>query len=182
MEENQQNQPSNYEIKHQQRIKEEQLLQRKRTIKRFVKTFMVIVAIAVPLGGLIWYGATRPPTPESDIVSKKGLHWHPELTITINVKNQEIPANIGIGAVHQPIHTHDASGVVHMEIQGLVTKEDTKLGRFFKIWGKQFNSNCIFDYCNGADGNVKMFVNGKENTEFDNYLMQDKDKIEIKYE
>ena len=30
--------------------------------------------------------------------------------------------------------------------------------------------------------NVKMTVNGKENTEYENYAMQDKDKIELRYE
>ena len=48
--------------------------------------------------------------------------------------------------------------------------------------GKTFSKDCIFEYCSGADGTVKMFVNGKENTEFENYLINDKDKIEIRYD
>lgn len=182
MEENQQNQQSNYETKRQQRTLEQQLLQRKRAIKKFVKTSLIMIVIAGPIIGLVWYAATRPPIPETDIVSKKGLHWHPELKITINGQNQEIPANIGLGVTEQTIHTHDNSGILHLEIPGLVKKDDIVLGRFFKIWGKQFNSNCILDSCNGPNGKVKMFVNSKENNDFDNYLMQDKDKIEIKYE
>ncbi len=177
-----QNQQTNYETKHQQRILEQKLLQRKREIKKFIKTSLITVLIAGPIIGLTWYAATRPPTPETDIVSKSGIHWHPTLTITVKGKNQEIPANIGLGVTEQTIHTHDNSGILHLEIQGLVKKEDIVLGRFFKIWGKQFTLECIFDSCNGLGGNVKMFVNGKENKEFDNYLMQDKDKIEIKYE
>ncbi len=177
-----QNQQTNsYELKQQQKLKEQAVARRKKVTKKWVKIILVISVIALPVVGLIWYAATRPPTPESDIVSKKGLHWHPELTITIKGQKQEIPANIGIGAVHQPIHTHDATGTLHLEIQGLVTKEDIKLGKFFKIWGKQFNSECIFDSCDSPSGKLKMFVNGKENNEFDNYLMQDKDKIEIIY-
>lgn len=182
MEQNQQNQLNDYELKRQQRIKEQQVTQRKIRVKKIATTLTVSILITVPIAGLIWYMTTRPPTPETDVISKKGLHWHPELSIEIKGKKQEIPANIGIGAVHSPIHTHDTSGILHLEMQGLVTKNSTKLIKFFKIWDKQFNSNCILDSCNGTDGTVRMFVNGKENMEFENYQMQDKDKIEIKYE
>src|SRR3989344_1201219 len=116
---------------------------------------------------------------EANIISKNGLHWHPELSIYINSKKQLIPKDIGLRAVHQPIHTHDDTGVIHMEMQGIVTDDQTKLGNFFKIWGKQFNKDCIFDSCNGKDRKMKMMVNGKQNNEFENYLMHDKDKIEI---
>jgi hypothetical protein len=122
---------------------------------------------------------------KDQIVAENGIHWHPKLLISIQGKKQEIPANIGIGAVHQKIHTHpedNKEGVVHMEMQGIVTKEDTKLGNFFKIWGKEFNSTQIFDKENGKEGKVVMLVNGKKNMEFENYHMRDGDIIEIRYE
>lgn len=123
--------------------------------------------------------------PEDQIISRKGIHWHPRITILIKGEKQEIPADFGLGAIHSPIHTHAADskeGVLHLEMSGLVTKDETKFSRWFQLWGKQFNPNCIFDKCNGSDGTVKMFVNGIENNEFDNYLMKDGDRIEIKYE
>lgn len=123
--------------------------------------------------------------PEDQIISRKGIHWHPRLTILIKGEKQEIPADFGIGGVHLPIHTHAADnkeGVLHMEMSGLVTKDETKLSKWFQLWGKQFNSICIFDKCNGSDGTVKMTVNSQENTEFENYLMKDGDRIEVKYE
>lgn len=173
---------NNYELKRQQKLEEERIRQRKKTVKQAIKTVIIIAAILGPIAGLVWYGMTRPEIPETDIVSKQGLHWHPELSIEIKGQKQEIPANIGIGAAHNPIHTHDANGQIHLEMQGLVKKDDLRLAQFFKVWGKQFNSTCILDSCNGTDGVVKMFVNGNENTEFENYQMNDKDKIEIKYE
>lgn len=134
------------------------------------------------IGSLVWYATSRPPVPDNGIISRRGIHWHPELAITIKGQKQEIPANLGLGAIHQPIHTHDSTGVLHLEIQGLVRRDDTKLGRFFKIWGKEFNSNCIFNSCNGVEGKMTMKVNGNEDAEFENYEMKDKDKIEILYE
>lgn len=121
--------------------------------------------------------------PEDQVVSRRGIHWHPTLTILIKGQKQEITPNIGIGGnIHQPIHTHDNSGTLHLEVKGLVTKDETKLSRFFQIWGKQFNANCIFDKCNGDEGTVKMTANGQENKDFENYQMKDGDNIEVKYE
>ena len=71
---------------------------------------------------------------------------------------------------------------MHIEAQGVVTKDDTRLGRFFQVWGKDFNLTTIMDKKNDQGGTVKMLVNGKENAEFENYLMKDGDKIEISYE
>lgn len=120
--------------------------------------------------------------PEEEVISRSGIHWHPQLSIYIKGKQQEIPKDFGIGAVHLPIHTHDSSGTLHLEMGGTVTRDKIKLGHFFQLWSKEFNSTQIFDKKNGEEGRVKMFVNGKENTEFENYLMKDKDNIEIRYE
>lgn len=162
----------------QQRAEEQISVQRQGKIWKWL--VVVLVVGLVGAGG--WWLSTRPGVSNEEIISRKGLHWHPELTIIIKGEKQEISANIGIGAAHQPIHTHDVTGTLHLEIQGLVTKDDIKIGRFFKIWGKQFSSSCILDFCNSEEEKVKMFVNGQGNGEFENYLMKDKDKIEIRYE
>ena len=145
--------------------------QRKNSI---TKAVWIIVAIVV-VGGIVWLIASQPKTPESDIFSRSGFHWHPELTIYVKGEKQEIPVNIGLGAVHQPVHTHDDSdkGIIHLEFQGLVRKQDIMLGQFFKNWGKDIRS---------FGTNIKMTVNGEENTEYENYVMRDKDKIELHYE
>ena len=102
----------------------------------------------------------------------------PTLNIEIKGIPQIIPTNIGISGAHYPIHTHDSTGTLHYENQQ-PTFENMRLGYFFKIWGKKFSSICIFDYCNGNDGSIKMFVNGKENLDFENYIPKDKDEIRI---
>lgn len=116
-----------------------------------------------------------PSVPESDIVSRGAFHWHPELAFYVKGEKQEFPPNIGIGAVHQPIHTHDDSGqgIVHLEFQGLARKQDVALGQFFKNWGKDMRT---------FGANMKMTVNGEENTEYENYVMRDKDKIELNFD
>jgi len=118
---------------------------------------------------------------DDKVVSDNGIHWHSDLTITILGEKQEIPIDVGLEAAHKPIHTHE-DGRIHMEFNDVVKESDIVVGQFFKNWEKTFNKDCIFDKCNSGDGQVKMMVNGKENTEFEKYVMKDGDKIEITYE
>ena len=151
-----------------------------------------ILTLVILVGGVLFLSMGQSQTqtqesniPEDQIVSRVGLHWHPKLDIYIKGERQEIPAGIGLGAVHQEMHTHkedSQDGVLHMEMAGLVTSDETELGRFFKIWGKEFSRDQILEYKNGPEGKVTMLVNGKENNEFEKYQMKDKDKIEIRYE
>lgn len=145
---------------------------------------IAILTIVILVGGVFFLSKTENPSvPESEIVERNGLHWHPKLKVTIKGKKQEIPAGLGLaGQIHQKLHTHEKDGVIHMEMKGIVTKDETKLGNFFRVWGKEFNSTQIFDKKNGEEGKVKITVNGKENKEFENYLMKDRDNIEIRYE
>ena len=169
-------------VKREERFTERERAGRKRKFATFAKRGAIAAASFGVLGLLGWYVATRPPVPESEILSESGLHWHPELAIYIDGKREDIPGSIGLGAVHNPIHTHDPDNVIHLEFSGLVRKDDLRLGKFFEVWGKKFNSECIFDSCSGPAGTVMMSVNGKPNIEFEKYEMQDKDKIEIRYE
>lgn len=172
------------------KVKSIQLPILQRIIKMSTETKIIggitLITIAILVGGIFFLSkqtSEEASVPEDQVVSRQGIHWHPKLTISIKGKKQEIPANVGIGgAIHQPVHTHDSSGTLHLEVSGLVTKDETKLGNFFRIWGKQFNSNCIFAKCGSQEGKVKMTVNGQENKEFENYQMKDGDNIEIKYE
>lgn len=144
------------------------------------KVLLIILILGILILG--WFLVSKISAPDSEIVARNGIHWHPEVSIKILGQKIEISANIGLGLTERPIHTHDNMGVIHLEFSGLVRKDDVRFGKFFEIWGKTFNKDCIFDRCSGPDGKLKMLVNGKENSEFDNYIMQDGDKIEIIFE
>lgn len=137
-----------------------------------MKTFAIWAGVIVALlAGSYLYKTFLSNDP--DIVAQNGIHWHPELKIYVKGEEQQIPQGIGLGAVHAPIHTHEDLPIIHLELQGLVKKSDVTLGKFLQTWGKDSNS---------LGTNLKMTVNGKENTEYENYVMQDKDKIELRYE
>lgn len=151
--------------------------------KKIMKwSFIAIVILVAAWLALFLIQDLRKPEAKENIISRNGLHWHSELTIYIKGEKQKIPANVGIGITHNPLHTHDDGGTIHLEFSGLVEEENTKLGNFFKVWGKRFDANCIFEHCNGENGQVKMLVNGAGSSDFENYPMKDHDKIEIRYE
>ncbi|MBI2449047.1 hypothetical protein HYV49_02000 [Candidatus Pacearchaeota archaeon] len=126
-------------------------------------------------------------------IPQGAVHWHPKLKIIIDGDEQLIPVGIGItigkiidtglsGMRMSPTHTHESDGTIHLENNNPSKKPETlTLGYFFYVWDKQFSSSCIFDYCTDK-GELKMYVGGEENTEFENYIMQDKDEIVIEYE
>ncbi|MBI4088353.1 hypothetical protein HY418_03165 [Candidatus Kaiserbacteria bacterium] len=138
-----------------------------------MKTILIITGatIALLVGGLWWSQTLQASDP--GIISRSGIHWHPTLAIYVKGEKVEIPQNVGIGAVHQPMHTHDDLPAIHLEYQGTVRKADITLGQFFKIWGKDMRS---------FGSNMRMTVNGKENTYYEDYVMRDGDKIELHYE
>lgn len=156
-----------------------------------------IVTLVVLLSSSGSSGSGSAKYGSGDVISEGGIHWHPELAIYIKGQKQTIPADIGIGRQYTSsrfydpmmgmtdVHTHDSSGTLHWEVMDSmapVHKADIRLGVFFQIWGEAFNANQIFAYHNGPDGNVTMTVNGKPNTDFDNYLVHDGDRIEIRYQ
>lgn len=137
-----------------------------------IKTSYILIALAVIIiGGFGWSKYLQSNNP--NVASAGAFHWHPELTIYAKGEKVEIPQGIGLAGGHKPMHTHDDLPVVHLEFGGPAKNEEIMLGAFFRYWGKEFNS---------FGTNVKMTVNGKENTDFENYVMKDGDKIELRYE
>ena len=143
-----------------------------------------LALVLLVIGFVSWKVATAPPVSEAGLVSKTEVHWHARLDMRIKGEAVEIPANIGIpvgvpNAHPENMHTHAEDRVIHIEKLPPVYETDLKLGNFFAVWGKQFNSRCVMDACVQDGGSLKMLVNGKENTQFENYLLQDGDQVEI---
>ena len=141
------------------------------------KTTIIIAVTVVFAISMIWWSKTNqttsPAALDGEILSLTGLHSHPQLEIYVKGEKQEIPAGLGMGGGHKPIHTHDDAPIVHLEFPAKVTKDDTRLGEFFTVWGKDFRE---------FGQTATMTVNGEPNTEFENYQMKDGDKIELRYD
>ena len=147
--------------------------------RSFKKSVPWLIGFAIA-GLVVYFVVTAPEISEEDIVTTGGIHIHPQLEIYINGEAQVIPGNVGNPRVG--VHTHDTTGVLHYEKLGLVLRDDLRLSALFDTWKEQFSSECILDFCNGVDGSVRLTVNGQDNSEFENYIVRDRDSIEIRYE
>jgi hypothetical protein len=90
------------------------------------------------------------------------LHIHQHLDLYVNGTKQVVPAQIGIitspQVVFSPLHTHDTSGIIHVESP---TVRSFTLGEFFDVWGVRFTPTCIGGYCTQGDKTLRVYVDGQ---------------------
>ena len=110
-------------------------------------------------------------------------HVHSHLDVFINGSHIVVPGGIGINIkdprVHSatidgypaygginvpcdqpcisPLHTHDATGILHTESP---TDVDNTLGELFTEWGVALDANCVATYCRPAQ-KIAIYVDGK---------------------
>jgi hypothetical protein len=94
-------------------------------------------------------------------MSEEGTNLHSHQHIKVFIKGSPVQVPSGIGSPPQfitTIHTHDATGEIHIESP---TVQTFTLGQFFDVWGVRFSSKCIGSYCEDQQNSVKVFVDGK---------------------
>lgn len=142
----------------------------------------VVGAVAV---GLWWLAAASPPADERSALlaftlrehANPAAHYHARLGLRIHGAPVEVPANVGItGLGMRVIHTHDASGEIHIESP---RPFDFTLGDFFTVWGKTLTERCLLDDCASATGTLTMLVNDATSTAYGNHVMSDSERIEL---
>jgi hypothetical protein len=109
------------------------------------------------------------------------FHIHSMLRVYVSGERVPVPSQIGIdpsGQFIASLHTHDASGVVHMEA---VEAYPFKLGEFFNVWGVEFTDHQIGAYQNGGGRTVQVYVNGKRIADPVGYVMKTHDRIVVGY-
>ena len=90
------------------------------------------------------------------------VHIHQHLDIYVNGKKVRVPSQIGIydGQFLTELHTHDASGIMHVESP---TKRTFDLAQFFGVWGVRLTPDCVGGYCKELTP-WRIYVNGKPYT------------------
>ncbi|HKQ21444.1 MAG TPA: hypothetical protein VJS91_05355 [Nitrososphaeraceae archaeon] len=124
------------------------------------------------------------------------MHIHPQLNVTLDGESLDIPSGIGINITlwndhsldeygmqpmkmtakdtsmimqgMSPLHTHDSSGVIHVES---IEFRNYTLGQFLQIWGMDLD-----------DKEVKLSVNGNIVKDYKNHILTDKDQMILKIE
>ncbi len=86
------------------------------------------------------------------------MHIHAELQIFVHGTPETVPADIGLASgVESPLHTHDSTGVIHIESASART---FTLGEFFDVWGVRLTASCLGGYCNAGKDALRAYVNG----------------------
>lgn len=88
-------------------------------------------------------------------------HIHVHLDVYVGGVRVPVPALVGIDIADEfltVLHTHDASGVVHIES---ASSKPYSLGAFFGVWGVRLNASCLGRYCNGPKAQVRAYVGRK---------------------
>jgi len=88
------------------------------------------------------------------------VHIHQHLDLYVDGRKVLVPAGIGIDPAvgYAPLHTHDPSGVIHVESP---TVRTYTLGEFFAVWGVRITSSCLGGYCAGGGRQLRLFVDGR---------------------
>jgi len=109
------------------------------------------------------------------------IHIHPELSVWVNGKRIEVPANIGIDPRRPSgdmasLHTHTPDGVIHDEGQG-----NARLSQLLAVWGVPFSADRLGPYRAGGGKVVQMWVDGKGSRLFGARKLQDKQRIVVSF-
>ncbi|MEK6862001.1 MAG: hypothetical protein AABY07_08610 [Nanoarchaeota archaeon] len=183
---------SKHELKElRKKEKEEQntVEEEKKDAQKFKKNIIKYSIIGIILIVVVYFAFKMFSGPKVESYTKGPVHWHAELNVYICGKKVGVPEELPQGQHHLGLpllHTH-ADGLIHIEGQ-IWKKEDITLGAYMDAINVPFANNTIIDYkndgmCNdGKSNKIKMLVNGEESSEFRNYVVNDKDKIEIRYE
>jgi hypothetical protein len=156
-----------------------------------ISLVVIVIGIVVTAVALLPRSGNNFPFPCLGVESTT-LHVHPWLRINISGQSVTIPAAVGIssptygnpnypevatgGSCFEPLHTHDASGIIHIEAGDVNTQYN--LGDFFTIWADTyssaiingaphpivFNNTDILGFKAGSGNRVTLIVDGTNST------------------
>jgi hypothetical protein len=93
-------------------------------------------------------------------------HYHAHLSIFDGTTPVPVTAQTGITqSCFYWLHTHDETGIIHIEAPQNQAKTNFTLGQFFRIWNQPLTSNQVATIPIGASQQLKVWVDGKPYSE-----------------
>ena len=144
-----------------------------------------VLAAVLLVGGVLFAGPYLAPPPFPYITGESYIHVHPWLQIWVDGQNVTLPCGLGTeggvcnGGTYEPAHTHDSSGVLHIELsQSDATSHNYTLADLFTIWKwtfgtvqfngtshpVEFSQTDILGYTADANHHIYLLVDGKNST------------------
>jgi len=149
--------------------------------QRALTTLIIVIALIAIIVIAVFFLPKPPSNPvllplylSNCVTVSFSYHSHPNLSITINGVAVTLPTTFD-QSCPQPIHTHDSTGVLHLEPGD---DRDYHLSDWFLLWGHFasdpnltiFNSTQIFTNKVDATHHLTMTVNGVNETSFGTHL------------
>lgn len=113
------------------------------------------------------------------------VHYHAHLDINVDGKAVVVPQYLGFVASGDqvaglaPLHTHDSTGLIHIENSVPAT---FILEQLFIEWGVKFTPRCLGPYCAGHGKELALFVNGSRyNGDPTKLVLKSHQEIAIEY-
>ncbi len=169
-----------------QRHEEERLAgQKKEGAKKLKKTALASLALVV--GAFLVYSLITAPKVEGPYTPGP-VHWHANISLTAcgePIKFPRVPPGQMLGPEVRHLHENDSK--IHIESQ-VQRKEDIMVGAFLADIGVPFSDKQLGPFkegnaCpDGKTGKVGFTVNGAPSREYEKHVMQDGDRIEIRFE
>jgi len=150
-----------------------------------------------PENAIQWVAAAGLPAFKSEQLF---FHVHAHLDVFVDGQPVVVPAGIGIGGdpnakvgtqngqqvaglvatcskpCISPLHTHDESGVLHVEND---KERQINLGQLFTEWGVRFNATCVGGDC-APDKPYTAYVNGQQfNGDAATIVLKDLEEIAV---
>lgn len=130
--------------------------------------------MVILVGLVVWYrvssagsGPSGQPVANINCDASEQLasHYHAHLTIVNKGQPVNVPAQIGI----QPtcfywLHTHDDTGIIHIEAPKREATRQFTLGDFFQVWGQPLSKKQVATLGVGANDQLKVWVDGQPYT------------------
>jgi hypothetical protein len=162
---------------------------REKKIKRFI-VIGLIIAVAIGIGfavasSKLLSGSNAAALAidgiQCNAAEQLVFHNHAHVDIFINGQPYTVPSQVGIlpGKCIYWLHTHDDSGIIHIESP--VTRNFT-LGQFFDIWKKKLSNTQIFDNTVNGTNPMSVYVNGNKingDASYRNINLNEHDEIAI---
>ncbi len=150
--------------------------------RRPIAIGLIVAAVVVGLGLYFAIAPAFAPDPIPCSTAETWIHVHPYLRITIEGTNVTIPANIGYlpagsqtPTCLEEMHTHDSTGIIHIELGPSDKNANYTLGDFFRVWNATystvtingtshpvvFTNTDVFGFKTDATHKVVVLVDGK---------------------
>jgi hypothetical protein len=126
------------------------------------------VLLVLCAGVAYLYFTTAPSGPQKvanincDATEQVANHYHAHLSILYNGNEVNVPANTGIVGTTclYWMHTHDTTGVIHIEAPKSQANRAFTLGDFFAIWGQPLSKTQVATLKVTGDQKLLVYVDG----------------------